>query len=108
MAYFCPQLQEKLIGRDILHFGDNTGSNGAVIKGYSPAPDTDMLVGNLHLRLRRLAARFWLHYVPSKANPADLPTRVDIESQTDWKRFTDIYSPTRLSFVCPSLAHWTG
>ena len=42
MAYFCPQLQEKLIGRDILHFGDNTGSNGAVIKGYFPAPDTDM------------------------------------------------------------------
>ena len=108
MAYFCPQLQKRLMGRDILHFGDNTGNNGAVIKGYSPAPDTDMLVGNLHLRLRRLAARFWLHYVPSKANPADLPTRVDMESQIDWKRFTDTYSPTRLSFVCTSLAHWTG
>lgn len=64
--------------RDVNHFGDNSGANGAAARGYSPAPDIAWMVNHMQIRHARHALRVWFEYVPSDSNLADNHTRLDV------------------------------
>ena len=99
--YVNPQLQHVLQGADINHLGDNMAANGAMYKGYFPAPDIAKLVCGFHLRLARLGARVWIEYVASAANIADLPSRGEFGT-------IEGMGATRIPFVFPTFGEWGG
>ena len=67
-----------LAGREVLHWIDNTSAKAALVHGYSGVPDSARLVHAFHAQNLGLQARVWLEWVPSKANPSDEPSRVDL------------------------------
>jgi hypothetical protein len=74
--YTLARIAPEVVGRrHIIHFADNTGALSAAVHGYSSKPDCAQLVNVLHAQLVGLRAHVWWEWVPSKANPADIPTR---------------------------------
>jgi hypothetical protein len=68
-----------LRGRRSFHWIDNQGAIACLIKGYASAPDClPMLHAWVSFALRH-CLRPWFMYVPSKANIADLPSRLSYE-----------------------------
>ena len=65
-----------LQGRDVLFLCDNTSALSSAVHGYARNADMAALSNALHLRLARLHCRTWFEWVPSKANPADVPSRI--------------------------------
>jgi len=65
-----------LQGRDVLFLCDNTSALSSAVHGYARNADMAALSNALHLRLARLRCRTWFEWVPSKANPADVPSRI--------------------------------
>ena len=74
-AYYS--LPELLEGRAVVHFIDNTAALSALVHGYASKPDMARLVNLFHAQLVALECWFYGEWVPSKANPADVPTRPD-------------------------------
>ena len=68
--------ESHLQGRDVLFFCDNTCALSGAVHGYARSTDMAALSNALHLQLARLRCRTWFEWVPSKANPADVPSRV--------------------------------
>lgn len=62
-------------GRQVIHFIDNTSACAALIKGYSRAIDSGLIVNAFHAFNVGMRADVFFEYVRSKANPADLPSR---------------------------------
>ena len=62
-------------GRQVIHFIDNTSACAALVKGYSRAIDSGLIVNAFHAFNLGLRADVFFEYVRSKANPADLPSR---------------------------------
>ena len=69
---------ERLAGREVLHWIDNTSAKAALVHGYSGAPDSSRIVHLFHVWNVGLGARPWFEYVPSAANPSDEPSRIDL------------------------------
>ena len=69
----------------ILHFLDNTSAVQALVKGYSPSADSAPLLDWVADADVRLGARPWYDRVPSPANPADAPSRLDYAACREWK-----------------------
>jgi hypothetical protein len=61
--------------RQVIFFCDNTSAIGAVVNGYARAPHMAALSNALSLALAGLRCESWIEWVPSKANPADIPSR---------------------------------
>jgi hypothetical protein len=72
---YVGDIAEAFRGRDVLHFADNQSANGGLVKGRSPAPDLNTIIGETHDRWADLDIRPWVEYVRSEANVADLPSR---------------------------------
>ena len=66
---------ELLVGSRVIHFIDNTSAIAALAKGYSNMPDSARLVHTFHAWQAGAMCDVWFEYVPSKANPADEPSR---------------------------------
>ena len=66
-----------LAGRRVLHFVDNTVALSALVHGYVGKEDLAGIVNAYHAIVTGLRAWPYLEYVPSKANIADLPSRMD-------------------------------
>jgi len=98
--YFCPEIACDLVGRDVLHFADNTAANGVAIKGYSAAPDLALIISSMQLRIARQGIRLWIQFVPSKLNLADAPSR------GDFSHLLGLHAE-RVSFVFPSFDGWS-
>ena len=62
-------------GRQVIHFIDNTSACAALVKGYSRAIDSGLIVNAFHAINLGLRADVFFEYVRSAANPADLPSR---------------------------------
>lgn len=65
----------KLQGRRILLFLDNNGVRDAVIKGSSKVADVFAMLAIISRRLDSDRLSMWTTRIPSKSNPADLPSR---------------------------------
>ena len=63
-------------GRNVLFFCDSTSAMSAAVHGYTRTPDMAAMANALHLEFARLQCRPWFEWVPSEANPADIPSRV--------------------------------
>jgi len=66
---------ERLRGRRVIHFIDNTGALSAMIFGYARKIDCARMVNSFHLLLAALQLRVYFEWVPSEANTSDLPSR---------------------------------
>ena len=72
--YTLPTL---LADRAVIHFIDNFAALSALVHGYASKPDLSRLVNLFHAQIAALRCRFFGDWVPSKANPSDVPTRVE-------------------------------
>jgi hypothetical protein len=70
---------DRIRGRRVNHFVDNTVALSALIHGYVGKIDLARMVNAYHLQLAALRASVYLEYVPSLANIADLPSRNEFE-----------------------------
>ena len=61
--------------RRVLFFCDSTTAMSAAVHGTGRSADMCALANALHLEFARLQCRPWFEWVPSKANPADIPSR---------------------------------
>ena len=59
----------------VRHFIDNQSARSCIIKASSKSWDLNNLVGLLWYKCGRLLNRWWAHYVHSKDNVADAPSR---------------------------------
>ena len=66
---------ERLRGRRVIHFIDNTGALSAMLYGYARKIDCARMVNSFHLLLAALQLRVYFEWVPSEANTSDLPSR---------------------------------
>ena len=73
-------LGERLRGRRVLHWIDNSSAVAAACKGYSGAPDSARIVHALHATLAGLGVRAWFEYVRTDANVSDKPSREDLSA----------------------------
>ena len=71
-------------GRQVIFFCDSTAAMSAAVHGYARAPHLAALSNTLHLAMARLQA--WFEWVPSEANPADLPSRPQGKEAEDFYR----------------------
>jgi hypothetical protein len=70
---------ERLKGRDVIHWIDNTSAQAALVKGYARAVDSAKMVHVFHAVNMHLRCNAYFAYVPSAANVADLPSRGDTQ-----------------------------
>ena len=100
-------MPKELAGRDVLHWIDNTSAKAALVHGYSGKPDSARIVHLFHAWNMGLGARVWFEYVPSKANPSDEPSRVDMSQQ----RFRICEHPEIVSeplpLIFPPVERWS-
>jgi hypothetical protein len=66
---------DRLAGRRVLHFIDNSSAVAALTKGYSNLPDSARLVHTFHAWQAYAQADVWFDYIRTKANPSDEPSR---------------------------------
>ena len=66
-----------LADRAVIHFIDNFAALSALVHGYASKPDLARLVNLFHAQIAALHCWFYGDWVPSKANPADVPTRAE-------------------------------
>ena len=65
--------------REVVHYIDNSGALFGLGKGASRDVPTARLVHVFHALAAALGMLVWFSYVPSKANVADLPSRLEFE-----------------------------
>lgn len=107
-ALFAPELQSTFAGADIVHFADNQTVNGIAVKNYSAAPDVGRMLSAYSLRLAALAARSWIHYVPSALNIADPPSRPPVPGRPEHYELLSLdLALERIDFVFPAAFSWT-
>ena len=68
---------ERLRNRRVFHYVDNTSAISALFKGYSGKSDSSRLVNIFACLQAVLRFDVWWEYVPSAANIADMPSRLD-------------------------------
>ena len=66
---------ERLKGRRVVHFVDNTSALAASVRGYAGPVDSRRIVHALHATLQAQRVSVWFDYVRSKANVSDAPSR---------------------------------
>ena len=90
-------------GRQVVQFNDNTVALSALINGYASKPDMARIVNVYHLTQFFLRSTVWLEWVPSKANIADLPSRLAYDD------FFQILPRSRwVATVLPPVSVWFG
>jgi len=70
-------MPEVFRGRAVIHFVDNVIALSCLVHGYASKPDCARLVNLYHAQVVGLRCVTYGEWVPSKANPADIPTRED-------------------------------
>ena len=70
---------ERLRGRQINHFIDNTVALSGLVHGYARKLDLARMINAFHLQVAALGASVFYEFVPSLCNVADLPSRDDFE-----------------------------
>jgi len=98
-AYFT--FAERVKGRDVNHFIDNTVALSGLVHGYARKLDLARMVNAFHLQMAGLRANAYYEFVPSLANIADLPSRNEFE-------LLEQLGGRRVDIVFPPAADWLG
>ena len=79
LAAVCAYLSipKLLVGEHVIHMVDNTSAIYSLVRGYSSKPDSAALVNIFHVLCAAIGVRVLYDYIESKANVADLPSRLD-------------------------------
>ena len=72
------KLGELLRGCGVVHFIDSKSALGCVIKGFSRQQDLALVAGRLWFEACALMLDYSAHYVASRLNIADGPSRDDV------------------------------
>ena len=99
-AYFAPELEEALTGKDVLHFADNKAAHAAAVNAWSRAEDLARIVSAMHARWKELGIDPWVEFVKSEANLADEPSR------GEFARLTALGSVALRAFPWPRIDGW--
>ena len=92
---------ERVRGREINHFIDNTVALSCLVHGYARKLDLARMTNAFHLQLSALHANVFYEFVPSLANLADLPSRNDFE-------LLEQLGGRRVPVEFPPSADWLG
>lgn len=100
-------LGSRLAGRQVIHFIDNTSACAALVKGYAACLDSGLLVNAFHAFNVGLRADVFFEYVRSKANIADLPSRLAMGEL--WEVYRELGMGERarsIEMVLPAFDDW--
>ena len=75
LAALCP---ERLRGRRVVHFVDSSAALACIIRGFSRELDLADIAGRFWFEALGLGIKYEAHFVASKCNLADGPSRGDI------------------------------
>ena len=85
--------------RQVSHFSDNTAALSAAVSGCAKSPHLATLSNTLHSSLACLQCQPWSEWVPSDANPADIPSRrCGEDEQAFYDRHGINHWPTEMRF----------
>ena len=79
LASIVALYSDALSGCRLVHFIDNTAALACVIRGFSKQRDLSLISGRFWYELTSLPVLYVAHYVNSKANLADGPSRNDLK-----------------------------
>ena len=80
---FLPCTRRVLLGHN-LPSSTPLAPHALHVHGYARRPDLAEMSNLLHMALAGLQTRPWFEWVPSKANPADLPSRPPSQEEIDF------------------------
>ena len=86
---------------------DNTSAVAAMVKGYSKAIDSVLIVHAFHCLNIGLRADVFFEYVRSEANIADAPSRGDTAGMLQVLSNHFAVTPRRVRALMPSAQAWT-
>ena len=92
---------EKVRGRQVNHFIDNTVALSGLVHGYARKLDLARMVNAYHLQLASLSTSVFMEFVPSLANLADLPSRDEFE-------VLERLGGVRVPVAIPTAADWNA
>ena len=100
-------IPEELRDKEVIHFLDNTGAVAGLVKGYARAVDSGVVVNAFHAWNAGLQADVYFEYVRSKANIADMPSRLAIgEMFAALDRLGLAADTRRVDIVLPDTRGW--
>jgi len=70
---------DEIRDQPVIHFVDNNGALGSLVKGYSNKIDTIQLVAEYWIRAAALKAYMYIDRVESDSNISDDPSRMNVE-----------------------------
>lgn len=92
---------ERIRGRQVNHFIDNTVALSGLVHGYARKLDLARMINAFHLQIAALEANVFYEFVPSKCNVADLPSRDEFE-------LLEEHGGIRTTMRFPPASDWTG
>jgi hypothetical protein len=92
---------ERVRGRQVNHFIDNTVALSGLVHGYARKLDLARMINAFHLQIAALGANVYYEFVPSKCNVADLPSRDEFE-------LLEEHGGRRTAMLFPPVSDWTG
>ena len=98
-AYFS--FGEHLRGRRVWHFIDNTVALSSLVHGYARRPDMADMSEIFQCAVAGLGIDAWLEWVPSAANVADVPSRLDKDQGV-----LERVGARRVPLVFPTAEQW--
>ena len=98
---------DELHDQRVIHFIDNTGAIAGLVKGYARAVDSGVLVNAFHAYNAGLSADVFFEYVRSKANIADMPSRLGIREMLEVLGALGVVTTVeRIDIVLPDNSSW--
>jgi hypothetical protein len=109
LAILCAVLTlgERLRNRDVMCYVDNTSALSWAVHGTVNNPEAAQMAHALHLSLCALGGKWFFEYVPSKANPADFPSRAQDGFSAAEKRVVKALLARRIPMRFPSVPQLT-
>ena len=67
-------------GRKVVVYVDNDSARHCLIRKYSPSVQSSKLISAIISLVTSLKVQLWVARVPTVANPADEPSRLEVEA----------------------------
>jgi hypothetical protein len=111
LAVLCTMIsfRDVIRNRKVLLFVDNTSAISALIHGYTASPHMGPISNAVHFAMALLQCEVHVEYVPSAANPADIPSRSPCGRTQKHKKILEAVQVDQPSnqrlFQIPSIGH---